>query len=149
PPALVGAARRDACTQPPVWRRHGHAGRGDRAPSRSAPGRPAPERLTPVSRCAPSGSPPLTRAPRKPSIRAAPGGGIGRAACPRVPGGSRAPPAGARWDGGGCFVAGSTQEDVVARDNAQLESLGIKPQLNRTLGFMANFALAFSFISVS
>ncbi len=29
------------------------------------------------------------------------------------------------------------------------ESLGIKPQLNRSLGFLANFALAFSFISVS
>lgn len=43
----------------------------------------------------------------------------------------------------------TSQDDVVARDNAQLEALGIKPQLNRTLGFMANFALAFSFISVS
>ena len=43
----------------------------------------------------------------------------------------------------------TSHEDVVAADNAQLESLGIKPQLNRTLGFMANFALAFSFISVS
>jgi amino acid transporter len=46
-------------------------------------------------------------------------------------------------------VTESSQQDVVARDNAHLESLGIKPQLNRTLGFMANFALAFSFISVS
>ncbi len=46
-------------------------------------------------------------------------------------------------------MTGSSHEDVVARDNAQLESLGIKPQLNRTLGFMANFALAFAFISVS
>ena len=39
--------------------------------------------------------------------------------------------------------------EQVARDDAQLESLGIKPQLNRRLGFFANFALAFSFISVS
>jgi amino acid transporter len=46
-------------------------------------------------------------------------------------------------------VTESSQQDVVDRDNAHLESLGIKPQLNRTLGFMANFALAFSFISVS
>jgi len=46
-------------------------------------------------------------------------------------------------------VTGPSQQDVVDRDNAHLESLGIKPQLNRTLGFMANFALAFSFISVS
>jgi amino acid transporter len=46
-------------------------------------------------------------------------------------------------------VTDSKQQDAIARDNAQLESLGIKPQLNRTLGFMANFALAFSFISVS
>jgi amino acid transporter len=46
-------------------------------------------------------------------------------------------------------VTQSSQQDVVAADNAHLESLGIKPQLNRTLGFMANFALAFSFISVS
>ena len=42
-----------------------------------------------------------------------------------------------------------TQEEIVARDDAHLQSLGIKPQLNRSLGFLANFALAFSFISVS
>jgi len=40
-------------------------------------------------------------------------------------------------------------EDVAARDDAHLRSLGITPQLNRSLGFVANFALAFSFISVS
>ena len=40
-------------------------------------------------------------------------------------------------------------QDIAARDDAHLESLGIKPQLNRSLGFLANFALAFSFISVS
>ena len=40
-------------------------------------------------------------------------------------------------------------QDVAARDDAHLRSLGITPQLNRTLGFLANFALAFSFISVS
>jgi hypothetical protein len=28
--------------------------------------------------------------------------------------------------------------DQIARDDVHLESLGIKPQLNRTLGFMAN-----------
>jgi amino acid transporter len=39
--------------------------------------------------------------------------------------------------------------DQAARDDAHLQSLGIKPQLNRSLGFLANFALAFSFISVS
>jgi len=44
---------------------------------------------------------------------------------------------------------GSTQEEVAARDDAHLKSLGITPQLNRSLGFLANFALAFSFISVS
>lgn len=44
---------------------------------------------------------------------------------------------------------GSTQEEIAARDDAHLKSLGITPQLNRTLGFLANFALAFSFISVS
>ncbi len=42
-----------------------------------------------------------------------------------------------------------TPQDVAARDDAQLASLGIKPELRRTLGFLANFALAFSFISVS
>src|SRR4051794_1077180 len=48
-------------------------------------------------------------------------------------------------------VAGpnETPQDISARDDAHLESLGIKPQLNRSLGFLANFALAFSFISVS
>ena len=44
---------------------------------------------------------------------------------------------------------GPTQEEIAARDDAHLQSLGIKPQLNRSLGFLANFALAFSFISVS
>jgi urea carboxylase system permease len=44
---------------------------------------------------------------------------------------------------------GESAQDISARDDAHLESLGIKPQLNRSLGFLANFALAFSFISVS
>jgi amino acid transporter len=44
---------------------------------------------------------------------------------------------------------GSTPQDIAARDDAHLRSLGITPQLNRTLGFVANFALAFSFISVT
>jgi urea carboxylase system permease len=39
--------------------------------------------------------------------------------------------------------------DVAARDDAHLRSLGIKPQLSRTLGFLANFAVAFSYISVA
>ena len=43
---------------------------------------------------------------------------------------------------------GSAQ-DISARDDAHLRSLGIKPELRRTLGFLSNFAIAFSFISVS
>lgn len=39
--------------------------------------------------------------------------------------------------------------DVAARDDAHLRSLGIKPELSRTLGFLSNFAVAFSYISVS
>ncbi len=39
--------------------------------------------------------------------------------------------------------------EVAARDDAHLRSLGIKPQLSRTLGFLANFAVAFSYISVA
>jgi amino acid transporter len=47
-------------------------------------------------------------------------------------------------------VAGSRSvQDQAERDDAHLRSLGIKPELRRTLGFLANFALAFSFISVS
>jgi urea carboxylase system permease len=47
-------------------------------------------------------------------------------------------------------VAGSVDsQDVAARDDAQLRALGIKPELRRTLGFLSNFAIAFSFISVS
>jgi urea carboxylase system permease len=48
-------------------------------------------------------------------------------------------------------VAGSVDsaQDVVERDDAHLRSLGIKPELRRTLGFLSNFAIAFSFISVS
>jgi amino acid transporter len=47
-------------------------------------------------------------------------------------------------------VAGpvSTHE-VAARDDAHLRSLGIKPELQRSLGFLSNFAVAFSYISVS
>jgi amino acid transporter len=39
--------------------------------------------------------------------------------------------------------------EQIARDDAQLRSLGIKPELRRTLGFLSNFAVAFSYISVS
>ncbi len=39
--------------------------------------------------------------------------------------------------------------DVAAKDDDHLRSLGIKPELRRTLGFLSNFAIAFSFISVS
>jgi len=39
--------------------------------------------------------------------------------------------------------------EVTARDDAHLRSLGIKPELQRTLGFLSNFAVAFSYISVS
>ena len=45
-------------------------------------------------------------------------------------------------------MTGSVQ-DQAERDDAQLRSLGIKPELRRTLGFLSNFAIAFSFISVS
>lgn len=39
--------------------------------------------------------------------------------------------------------------DIAAQDDAHLRSLGIKPELERTLGFLSNFAVAFSYISVS
>jgi amino acid transporter len=45
-------------------------------------------------------------------------------------------------------VTGSVQ-DQAARDDAHLRSLGIKPELKRSLGFLSNFAVAFSYISVS
>lgn len=47
-------------------------------------------------------------------------------------------------------MAGSGQsQDIAAQDDAHLRSLGIKPELQRTLGFLSNFAVAFSYISVS
>ena len=47
-------------------------------------------------------------------------------------------------------MAGSSHpSDVAARDDAHLRSLGIKPELQRSLGFLSNFAVAFSYISVS
>jgi urea carboxylase system permease len=47
-------------------------------------------------------------------------------------------------------VSGPTSSaDQAARDDAHLESLGIKPELKRSLGFLSNFAVAFSYISVS
>ncbi len=44
---------------------------------------------------------------------------------------------------------GESAQDVAARDDAHLRSLGIKPELKRTLGFLSVFAVAFSYISVS
>lgn len=47
-------------------------------------------------------------------------------------------------------MAGSdSPQDVAARDDEHLRSLGIKPELKRSLGFLSNFAVAFSYISVS
>jgi urea carboxylase system permease len=47
-------------------------------------------------------------------------------------------------------VAGSVNpQDVAERDDAHLRSLGIKPELKRSLGFLSNFAVAFSYISVA
>jgi len=47
-------------------------------------------------------------------------------------------------------VSGPTSaSDQAARDDAHLQSLGIKPELKRSLGFLSNFAVAFSYISVS
>ena len=47
-------------------------------------------------------------------------------------------------------MAGSVGvQDQAARDDAHLRSLGIRPELRRTLGFLSNFAVAFSYISVS
>jgi amino acid transporter len=42
-----------------------------------------------------------------------------------------------------------THAEQVAKDDAHLESLGIRPQLNRTLGAFSSFAVAFSYISVA
>ena len=47
------------------------------------------------------------------------------------------------------MTADPTHADKVAADDAHLRSLGIKPELRRTLGFLSNFAVAFSYISVS
>ena len=47
------------------------------------------------------------------------------------------------------MAGAASPEDVAARDDAQLRSLGIKPELKRSLGFLSNFAIAFAFISVS
>jgi len=40
-------------------------------------------------------------------------------------------------------------EQQAAKDDAHLQSLGIRPELRRTLGFLSVFAVAFSYISVS
>jgi Amino acid transporters len=47
------------------------------------------------------------------------------------------------------LTADPTHSEQAARDDAHLRSLGIKPELRRTLGFVSNFAIAFSYISVS
>ena len=47
------------------------------------------------------------------------------------------------------MAGADSNQDIAARDDAHLRSLGIKPELRRTLGFLSNFAIAFSFISVS
>jgi hypothetical protein len=38
---------------------------------------------------------------------------------------------------------------VTSRTTMPTASLGIRPELNRTLGFISNFAVAFSYISVA
>ena len=43
----------------------------------------------------------------------------------------------------------ASQQDQAARDDAHLRSLGIVPELQRSLGFLSNFAVAFSYLSVS
>ena len=40
-------------------------------------------------------------------------------------------------------------QDQSERDDARLKELGIKPELKRSLGLLSNFAVAFSYISVS
>jgi urea carboxylase system permease len=47
------------------------------------------------------------------------------------------------------LTADPMHADQVARDDEHLRSLGIRPELRRTLGFLSNFAVAFSYISVS
>ena len=37
--------------------------------------------------------------------------------------------------------------DVGTSEDARLESLGYKPQLNRVLGFFSNFAVGFTYLS--
>src|SRR5215813_15197486 len=37
--------------------------------------------------------------------------------------------------------------DVGTNEDARLEALGYKPQLNRVLGFFSNFAVAFTYLS--
>jgi len=37
--------------------------------------------------------------------------------------------------------------DVRVSEDARLESLGYKPQLNRVLGFFSNFAVGFTYLS--
>jgi urea carboxylase system permease len=47
------------------------------------------------------------------------------------------------------LTADPSHGEQIARDDAHLRSLGIKPELRRSLGFLSNFAVAFSYISVS
>jgi len=47
------------------------------------------------------------------------------------------------------LTADPSHGEQIARDDAHLRSLGIKPELRRSLGFISNFAVAFSYISVS
>ncbi len=47
------------------------------------------------------------------------------------------------------MTADQTHAEQVAKDDAHLESLGIKPQLSRRLGYFSSFAVAFSYISVA
>jgi amino acid transporter len=42
---------------------------------------------------------------------------------------------------------GDIPETSAVDENARLENLGYKPQLNRVLGFFANFAVAFAYLS--
>src|SRR6266571_3428435 len=52
-------------------------------------------------------------------------------------------------EGGPVLTMDPSHGEQIERDDAHLRSLGIKPELRRTLGFISNFAVAFSYISVS
>ena len=141
PLARRSASRASGAARAPARRR-----RARRAPSARAARRRAP----PSARAGARTPRRRGRAARSGLPRQEPNRGIGSvwAIDRAVTNGRESPERGPRQQGRDSMDGEATAAvDVGTSEDARLESLGYKPQLNRVLGFFSNFAVAFTYLS--